>query len=90
LAALETSTICLILTGNLQPSLLIIKQADEFGVAVLSVHASSIETVDAIESIFGKTRLGQTAKLQKFESLLAKHVNLGRLYKFLGLERRVV
>jgi len=90
LAALETSTICLILTGNLQPSPLIIKQADEFGVAVLSVHSSTIETIEAIESIFGKTRLGQTAKLQKFESLLTKHVDLGRLYKFLDLERNVV
>jgi BioD-like phosphotransacetylase family protein len=90
LAALETSTICLILTGNLQPSPLIIKQADEFSVAVLSVRSSSIETVEAIESIFGKTRLGQTAKLQKFESLLTKHVDLGRLYQFLGLERNVV
>jgi len=57
---------------------------------VLSVHSSTIETIEAIESIFGKTRLGQTAKLQKFESLLTKHVDLGRLYKFLDLERNVV
>ena len=34
LAALETSTTCLILTGNLRPSPLVIKQAEEFGIAV--------------------------------------------------------
>lgn len=85
LAALETSTTCLILTGNLQPSPLIIKQADEFGVAILLVHADTMETVEAIERIFGKTRLGQTAKLQRFESLLAEHLDWDRLYRALGL-----
>jgi uncharacterized protein len=86
LAALETSTTCLILTGNLQPSPLIIKQADEFGVAILLVHSETIETVEAIERIFGKTRLGQTAKLQRFESLLGEHLDWGRLVQLLGLE----
>jgi BioD-like phosphotransacetylase family protein len=86
LAALETATSCLILTGNLQPSPLIVKQADEFGVAVLLVLSNTIETVEAIERIFGKTRLGQSAKLQRFEALLAEHVNLNRLYQILGLK----
>ena len=86
LAALETPTTCLVLTGNLQPSSLIIKQANEFGVAVLLVQITTIETVEAIERIFGKTRLGQTAKLQQFEALLAEHANLERLDRTLGLK----
>jgi BioD-like phosphotransacetylase family protein len=88
LAALETSTTCLVLTGNLQPSPLIVKQADEFGVAVLLVHPNTITTVEAIERVFGKTRLGQTDKLAHFEALLAEHVNLDRLYDALGLVRK--
>ena len=88
LAALETSTTCLILTGNLRPSPLIVKQADEFDVAVLLVRTNTLETVEAIERIFGKTRLGQVAKLQQFEALLAEHVDLDRLYQVLDLERR--
>jgi uncharacterized protein len=88
LAALETSTTCLILTSNLRPSPLIIKQADEFNVAVLLVRTNTLETVEAIERIFGKTRLGQVAKLQQYEALLADHVDLNRLYQLLGLERR--
>ena len=67
---------------------LIIKQADEFGVAVLLVRTNTMETVEAIERIFGKTRLGQTVKLQQFEALLAKHVDLDRMYQTLDLERR--
>jgi len=88
LAALETSTTCLILTGNLRPSPLIVKQANEFGVAVLLVRTNTLETVEAIERVFGKTRLGQPAKLQQFQKLLAEHVDLGRLYKALDLEWR--
>jgi BioD-like phosphotransacetylase family protein len=88
LAALETSTTCLILTCNLRPSPLIIKQADEFNVAVLLVRTNTLETVEAIERIFGKTRLGQVAKLQQFEALLSEHVDLDRLYQVLNLEPR--
>jgi hypothetical protein len=88
LAALETSTTCLILTCNLRPSPLIIKQAEEFNVAVLLVRTNTLETVEVIERIFGKTRLGQVAKLQQFEALLAEHIDLDRLYQVLDLERR--
>lgn len=90
LAALETSTTCLLLTGNLHPSPLIVRQADEFGVAVLLVRTGTLETVEMIERIFGKTRLGQAAKLQQFQALLAEHIDWDQLYAVLGLERRSI
>lgn len=85
LAALETSTTCLILTGNLQPSQLIIKQAEDFGVSVLLVRDNTMETVEAIEMVFGKTRLGQPDKLAEFEALFAENLDFDRLYEGLGL-----
>jgi BioD-like phosphotransacetylase family protein len=85
LAALETSTTCLILTGNLQPSPLIVKQAEDFGVAVLLVRENTMETVEAIERIFGKTRLGQPDKLAEFEAILAENMDFERLYQQLEL-----
>ncbi len=85
LAALETSTTCLILTGNLRPNLLVIKQAEEFGVAVLLVRTNTMETIEQIEKFFGKTRLGQTAKLTQFQNLLDSHLDKDRLYEALGL-----
>jgi BioD-like phosphotransacetylase family protein len=87
LAALETSTTCLILTGNLRPSPLVIRQAEEFGVSVLLVRSNTIETVEQIEKFFGKTRLGQSAKLKQFETLLEKHLDKDRLYQALGLAK---
>ncbi len=85
LAALETSTTCLVLTGNLHPSPLIIKQADQMGVPVLLVPENTMEAIESIDRVFGKTRLGQTAKLEQFQTLLSEHVNLKRLYECLGL-----
>jgi uncharacterized protein len=86
LAALETSTTCLILTGNLRPSPLVIKQAEEFGIAVLLVRNNTMETIEQIEKFFGKTRLGQTGKLKQFQALLEAHLDKSRLYDALGLK----
>ncbi len=85
LAALETSTTCLILTGNLRPSPLVIKQAEEFGIAVLLVRTNTMETIEQIEKFFGKTRLGQTTKLKQFQTLLDTYLDKERFYHSLGL-----
>jgi uncharacterized protein len=85
LAALETSTTCLILTGNLRPSPLVIKQAEEFGTAVLLVRTNTMETIEQIEKFFGKTRLAQASKLKQFQTLLDAHLDKDRFYHSLGL-----
>lgn len=85
LAALETSTTCLILTGNLRPSPLIVNQAKNFGVAVLLVPTNTMETVEMIEGVYGKTRLGLPAKLSRFQALMEEHVDFKRLYQVLEI-----
>jgi BioD-like phosphotransacetylase family protein len=85
LAALETSTTCLVLTGNLQPSPLIIKHANELGVAILLVRENTMETVEVIENIHGKTRLGQPDKLNRFIELVETHVDIDGLIDCIGL-----
>lgn len=84
-AALETSTRALILTGHLHPSPVLLKRAEEIGVPVILVAQNTIETVEAIERAFGKTRLGHAEKLARFEALLAQHFDFKRLYEALGL-----
>ena len=86
LAALETSTTCLILTGNLRPSPLVIKQAEEFGVAVLLTRLNTMECINRIENVFGKTRLGQANKLKQFQTLLEDNLDFQKLYQMLGLK----
>jgi BioD-like phosphotransacetylase family protein len=85
IAALETDSACLILTGCLEPRPLIVKQANELGIPVLLVDTNTMETVEAIDGVMGKTRMGQTIKLEKFQKLLAQHVDLDRIYQTIGL-----
>ena len=85
LVALETTTDCLILTGHLRPSEEVLYRARERGVPVLLVRGNTFETVEAIERVFGKTRLGQTAKLERFEALVTECCDLDRLFHAIGI-----
>jgi hypothetical protein len=44
-----------------------------------------METVERIETIYGKTRLGQTKKLELFQTLLNENVDFEKLYEALGI-----
>jgi hypothetical protein len=86
LAALETSTVALILTGNLHPSPLVLQQAEAVGVPVLLVPTNTMETVEKIERTYGKTRLGQPEKLEAFMELMAAHVDTAAILQGIGLD----
>ena len=85
LAALETSTAALILTGNLQPSPIIIQQADSLGVPVLLVQTETMETVNLIEQVYSRTRLGQPEKMEAFMTLMEEHVETEAIFSALDL-----
>lgn len=84
-AALETSTTALVLTGNLMPSSTILKHAEERGVAVLLVPYNTIETVERVERVFGKTRLAHPEKLNRFRETLDAHLDWARLFDAMGV-----
>jgi BioD-like phosphotransacetylase family protein len=84
-AALETSTVALVLTGNLQPNSTVLQRAEENGVAVLMVPGSTMETVEAVEKVFGKTRMGSPEKLTRFLNMIDTHLDTARLFKDMGL-----
>ncbi len=84
-AALETSTVALVLTGNLQPNSTVVKRAEELGVSVLLVPGSTMDTVETIEKVFGKTRLNQPEKLNRYTELLDNHLDWSRLFGDMGV-----
>ena len=79
LAALETSTVVLILTGNLHPSPLIIQQAETLKVPILLVNQNTMETIELVERSLGKTRLAQPEKMETFLNLMTENVQLDEL-----------
>lgn len=85
LSALETSTVVLILTGNLQPNPVALEQAESLGVPVLLVETNTMETVERIERAYGKTRLGHTEKLEAFFELVSEGVDLQAVWEAIGL-----
>jgi len=85
LAALETSTVALILTGNLQPSPMVVQQAESLEIPILLVASNTMEAVERIEQVYSRTRLGQPEKLEAFMSLMREHVDSERLFAALGL-----
>ena len=44
-----------------------------------------METVAEIDKVMGKTRMGQTIKLEKFQKMLAENLDLARLYQAIEL-----
>lgn len=85
LAALETSTVVLVLTGNLHPSPLVLQQAESLRVPVLLVNQNTMETVRTIEESYGKTRMGEPEKLETFQRLMEQAVDIEAIYRALGL-----
>lgn len=89
LAALETSTHCLILTGQISPSPVVLSRAEEMEIPILSVDLDTLTTVEIINRAFGQVRLHEPIKVQCIRHLIEKHVDLARLLTQLGLETAV-
>ncbi len=85
LAALETSTKCLILTGNLNPSPLILGRAEELGVPVVLVQQDTLTAAGLVEQAFTEVQFHEEKKLKRFERMLDTHLNYEELRRDLGL-----
>jgi uncharacterized protein len=85
LAALETSTRCLILTGNLYPSPVVLNRADELGVPVLLADMDTLRAIEVVEGYLGRGRVQQPQKVDRFVKLLNENLNFAALYENLGL-----
>lgn len=79
LAALETDTRCVILTGDLQPSGLVVSRAEELGVPMVLVAMDTLTAVEKMESLLGRVRLHDPAKAARMREMFAASVDSGAL-----------
>lgn len=86
LAALETSTQCLILTGHIPPTEFILNRAEDLEIPILSVDLDTLTTVEIIDRAFGQVRLQEPIKVQCVRKLMAEHFNVDRLLEKLDLQ----
>ena len=85
LAALETSTKCLVLTGNTAPRSAVLFQAEKKNVPIILARDDTTTIVKKIEDALGKTSFSQEHKLTKLTEIMEQHFDFLAVYKGLGL-----
>lgn len=85
LAALETSTRCIILTGNFHPDSLILTKAQEIGVPIIIVADDTLTTVDRIESTLSRMRVREEKKIQRAKEIFERSIDFKKLYSAFGI-----
>lgn len=85
LAALETSTRCLVLTGDAAPNPYVLHQAKEKDVPIILARDALTAIVTNIEDALGKTRFSGENKLAKLTEIMERHFNFATVYEGLGL-----
>lgn len=86
LAALETSTHCLILTGQIPPHPDVLNRAEDMEIPILSVDLDTLTTVEIIDRAFGQVRVKEPVKVQHVFQMLEKYLDLERLLNTLKLQ----
>jgi hypothetical protein len=86
LAALETSTHCLILTGHSPPQPMILNRAEDLEIPILSVNLDTLTTVEIVDEAFGKVPILEPIKIRCIQELMKENFDLERLMKKLGIE----
>ncbi len=87
LAALETDTRCLILTGNLYPNDIIIARAEEREVPIMVVEKDTLAVVQQVEDIMSTVRIRGKRKIERAIKLVDEELNFPLLYEHLQMKR---
>jgi uncharacterized protein len=85
LAALETPTKALILTGGHRPSPLVLGQAEETGVPIILVEHDTATTVEMVESAIGHQKAHSSAKIERIRKFIKEGLDLDLLLEQIGM-----
>jgi len=86
LAALETSTKCLVLSGGVAPTHPVITSAREKGIPIILASGDTGSVVNTIEIALGKPRFNQAKKLPRLLEIMEKHFDFKAVEQGLALE----
>jgi BioD-like phosphotransacetylase family protein len=86
LAALQTSTKCLVVTDHVRPLPVIVVQAQEKRVPIISVKQDTVAALAGVERALVNPSFHSLRKLEIFNELLGSSLNLEVLYTALGLK----
>ncbi len=81
LAALETSTSCLILTGGLLPSQEVIDRARSLGVPLVSVRDDTLTASEAIDRMIARIDPNDEKKIRLIKEEVARNIDVSRILR---------
>jgi len=87
LAAIETDTSALILTGDLYPDVRVLARAKEKGIPVILVSYDTFTTMERTHDITGKIKIGDDKRINLAKELVSKYVDWKGLLSCLGVTR---
>jgi len=77
LAALETSTRCLVLSGSNEPPIYnVLQKAEKRGIPIISTENTTSDIVASIEDALSQGRFNQEKKLPKLAEIMKQNLNL--------------
>jgi uncharacterized protein len=79
LAALDTPTVAVVLTGNYVPSSTVLSRADAAGVALVSVESDTVTAADRLRRLFGRLRVSERGKIDLINGIIDQCVDVERL-----------
>jgi BioD-like phosphotransacetylase family protein len=85
LAALETSTRCLVLSGDGSPIDAVRRSAEDKGIPIIVTKADITSVVNSVEQALGRSKFNQAKKLPRLAEIMKQRFDFKALYKVLGL-----
>ena len=79
MAALETSTVCLVLTGGINPIQYVTYHAEQEEVPLVQVPHSTLETLQRLHTVDQRVSVRHTAKVARYADLMAQHCRMDEI-----------
>lgn len=87
LSAIESGSVCLILTGDLYPSEIILSVAEQKNIPILVVREDTYSIAKKLERLSVRLRLRDKGKVEQGMRIVTEHVNFSLLYRKIGINR---
>ncbi len=85
LAALQTPTKCLVISGDGEPIYEVLKSAEDKGIPIIVTGENTVSVIDSIEQALGMTKFNQSEKLPRLAEVVKQQFDFKALYQGLGL-----
>jgi uncharacterized protein len=86
LSAIESGSVCLILTGELYPSEMIISRAEEKNIPIMVVREDTFSIAKKLERLSVRLRLRDMVKVERGMAMVSDNVDFALLYQKLGIK----